>query len=383
MPRPDEELIPSGFSAVDLTIGGQAVRAWSFPAAYEADGFYLIYGTDQDGNTSFFIYDQDEGTVITAPDSILTMSDDSSIYQSQLKNSQETYQKTLRQRMWIIIGLAALCFILLIALTASMTRNRHIREQYTEDYDDEARIGERERTRRYEEDDYDDYDEEYDDDYGEEPEPVNARREKTPERDPRVRTIPREPEPSEEPAYDEFSEEPEYDEFSEEPEYDEFSEEPEYDELSEEPEYEESPEEARHDAPAEEDDDLEFFDLDDLDDDDVPELLRDEPRKPAAEPSVENEAADSIPELSEDDLEELWDGGEPEVSEPEAPEPETAEPPRASSEEEDDLDADFDLLDALLSDSVRSGRPEGADSIVNRAAEKAGRGKRGPSRKPR
>ena len=67
---------------------------------------------------------------------------------------------------------------------------------------------------------------------------------------------------------------------------------------------------------------------------------------------------------------------EPAAAEPAAAEPEyeeESEEPAEASKAEDDLDADFDLLEALLSDSVRSGKPEGKDSIVNRAARQAGR----------
>ncbi len=174
--EPSEDLIPSGFIAADVTIGGQTVKGWRFPDSSQADEFYLIYGTSGTGRTAFFIYDAGEGSVITAPESVLTMNQESQISQNQLKTAQSGYQKTLKMRLWIIIGLAILCFILLIALTASMTRHRHRDDFYEDDeadelyeddrYEDERELSPRDRARRaYErgEESYSDYEEEYDD----------------------------------------------------------------------------------------------------------------------------------------------------------------------------------------------------------------------------
>ena len=133
---PAEELVPSGFTPADITIGGQTVSGWMFPSSYDADGFYLIYGTNQEGKTSFFIYDQSEGTVISAPSGLVTMGQENQISQSKLQTAQDSYQKSMRIRMMIIIGLAVLCFILLIALTASMTRKRHDQEGGHDEYDE-------------------------------------------------------------------------------------------------------------------------------------------------------------------------------------------------------------------------------------------------------
>ncbi len=358
--EPNEGLVPSGFTAVDVAIGDQTVKGWTFPSSYEADGFYLLYGSDQDGNTSFFIYDQEEETVITAPAGLLSMGDESAIYQSQLRSSQESYQSALRQRLWIIIGLAVLCVILLIALTASMTRNRHSQERYAAEMEEDPVSRERERARRYEEDDYDedhedDYDEDHEDGYAHVSEPASRAI-----RPGSVRTIPREPEPlEEEEVFDlddaaepfedldlDGEDEPLEDlDLNGETEpledldgEDAFPEDPVLDEGPEVPEEEDRmepdgglPPETEPEELFEDVEDLEFLDLD-----------------------------QEIPQLDEDDLEEI---GEPEEG-----------PVREEPAEADDLDSDFDLLDALLSDSVRSGKPEGADSIVNRAAEKAGRG---------
>ncbi len=328
--EPNEGLVPSGFTAVDVAIGDQTVKGWTFPSAYEADGFYLLYGSDQDGNTSFFIYDQEEGTVITAPAGLLSMGDESAIYQSQLRSSQESYQSALRQRLWIIIGLAVLCVILLIALTASMTRNRHSQERYAAEMEEDPVSRERERARRYEEDDYD---EDHEDGYAHVSEPASRAI-----RPGSVRTIPREPEPLEEEEVFDLDDEVEPFEDLDLDGEDAFPEDPVLDEGPEVPEEEDRmepdgglPPETEPEELFEDVEDLEFLDLD-----------------------------QEIPQLDEDDLEEI---GEPEEG-----------PVREEPAEADDLDSDFDLLDALLSDSVRSGKPEGADSIVNRAAEKAGRG---------
>ena len=284
---PAEELVPSGFTPADITIGGQTVSGWMFPSSYDADGFYLIYGTNQEGKTSFFIYDQSEGTVISAPSGLVTMGQENQISQSKLQTAQDSYQKSMRIRMMIIIGLAVLCFILLIALTASMTRKRHDQEGGHDEYDeyDDGPSGDEE-DEPFDDEDYED--ESYDGEaYGEAYE------------DDDYYDLDGEDEEAE--AHMWASTEDHAAEYEEEPVIPE-----------EEPEYE--------------DDDL----------------------KPvAAEPEYEDddlEPAAAEPEYEDDDL-------EPVAAEPEY--------------EEDDLDSDFDLLEALLSDSVPGGRADGGEKPIN------------------
>ncbi len=121
---PDEAVIPTGFTAVELTVGGQPVPAWQFPSNYEVTGLYLIYGTNQEGKTSFYLYDETEGTVVTAAEGLLVIGQEGDISRNQLRSAQETYQKSLKSRMMIIICLSVACVFLLIALTASLTRRK-------------------------------------------------------------------------------------------------------------------------------------------------------------------------------------------------------------------------------------------------------------------
>ena len=69
---------------MDLKIGEQTVKVWKFPSEYDVEGFYLLYGTDEAGKTAFYIYDETEGTVITAPDGILSAGQENEISQVQL-----------------------------------------------------------------------------------------------------------------------------------------------------------------------------------------------------------------------------------------------------------------------------------------------------------
>lgn len=426
--EPAEGLVPSGFIAVDVTIGDQTVKGWRFSDS-EAEGFYLLYGTDEAGKTTFYIYDATEGTVITAPEGILTMNQESQISQNQLKTAQTSYQKRLQFRLYIIIALAVLCFILLIALTASVTGHKHGKEtaEVFDEPEEEVShpVAARERARRaYELDE--EYEDEEEDFYADGDED---------ERNYHVSID----ESEHEDVQDDFAGEAEYedeaDEFAGEPEYedeaDEFAGELEDVEnlelFDEEPGYEEEPkdieisqkptapvqaektirkQEASLAAPKQEklsksaqDDDLELIDLDlDLDDnldeaeaepefEDIPALEEDDLEEDDPEEDDRKE------DLSEDDFDvdledlvlenlDLGDdvpaeaNAEPAAAEPAAAEPEyeeESEEPAEASKAEDDLDADFDLLEALLSDSVRSGKPEGKDSIVNRAARQAGR----------
>ena len=270
---PAEELVPSGFTPADITIGGQTVSGWMFPSSYDADGFYLIYGTNQEGKTSFFIYDQSEGTVISAPSGLVTMGQENQISQSKLQTAQDSYQKSMRIRMMIIIGLAVLCFILLIALTASMTRKRHDQEGGHDEYDeyDDGPSGDEE-DEPFDDEDYED--ESYD---GE--------------------------------AYGEAYEDDDY-----------------YDLDGEDEEAEAHMWASTEDHAAE---------------------YEEEPVIPEEEPEYEDDDLKPVaaePEYEDDDL-------EPVAAEPES--------------EEDDLDSDFDLLEALLSDSVPGGRADGGEKPIN------------------
>ena len=430
--EPAEGLVPSGFIAVDVTIGDQTVKGWRFSDS-EAEGFYLLYGTDEAGKTTFYIYDSTEGTVITAPEGILTMNQESQISQNQLKTAQTSYQKRLQFRLYIIIALAVLCFILLIALTASVTGHKHGKEtaEVFDEPEEEVShpVAARERARRaYELDE--EYEEEEEDFYADGDED---------ERNYHVSID----EPEHEDVQDDFAGEAEYedeaDEFAGEPEYEDeadgfageledvenlelFDEEPGYEEEPKDIEIPQKPtapvqaektirkQEVSMAAPKQEklsesaqDDDLELIDLDlDLDDnldeaeaepefEDIPALEEDDLEED--DPEEDDPEEDRKEDLSEDDFDvdledlvlenlDLGDdvpaeaNAEPAVAEPAAAEPEyeeESEEPAEASKAEDDLDADFDLLEALLSDSVRSGKPEGKDSIVNRAARQAGR----------
>ncbi|MCD2491813.1 cadherin-like beta sandwich domain-containing protein [Lacrimispora sp. NSJ-141] len=138
--EPDASAVPDGFTAMDLKVGEQTIKVWKFPSEYDVEGFYLIYGSDEAGKTAFYIYDEAEGTVITAPDGILSAGQENEISQVQLQKAQEAYQKSMKNRMLIIIVLSVLCFILLIAFTAAMTRRRngHGEDDF---YDDGPRGG--------------------------------------------------------------------------------------------------------------------------------------------------------------------------------------------------------------------------------------------------
>ncbi len=319
--EPDASAIPDGYTAMDLKIGEQTVKVWKFPSEYDVEGFYLIYGTDETGKTAFYIYDETEGTVITAPDGILSAGQENEISQVQLQKAQEAYQKSMKTRMLIIIGLSVLCFILLIAFTAAMTRRRNGRGE--DDFHDDGPRG------GYGgEPDEDDYEEAGEEPYDEEP--------------------------YEEESYDEES----YDEES----YEE--EEPYEEETYDDEPYEEgSSDDGLYDGEAY---DEEPYDLDAEDE------AGEEPAWASTEEHASELETDSAPvEAESEDYQE--EAGYEAYEELPAEEEEETEQPKASDEEEDDLDADFDLLEALLSDSVRSVKPDDAESIVNRAAEKAGK----------
>lgn len=326
--EPNESIVPEGFNAIDLTVNGQTVKAWKFPSSFEVEGFYLIYGTDEAGKTAFYLYDESTGSVITAPDGVLTAGQDNLISQNQITALRESYQKSMKNRMMIIIGLSALCIILLIAFTAAMTRKKHHRD----------------------EEDYSDYDEDYpdsgyDDGYEEDSYEENSYEEDSYEED----------------AYEEDS----YDEES--LDYEEKSDAESYENGSFEGEDEET--EALKGG-------IQVDELFDLDLDETAPEVQDQENEDT-DPSWKEELIPEEEIVPEEEIipEEEVIPEEEIVPEEMIPERKTIseEIHAEAAEEEDDLDADFDLLEALLSDSVRSMRPDDADSIVKRAAEKAGR----------
>ena len=156
---PDAAMVPTGFQAAEILIGGQTVPVWQFPSNYEITGQYLIYGTNPEGKTTFYIYDESEGTVITAAAGLMSIGQEGEISQNQLRSAQQTYQKSLKSRMMVILCLSVACFILLIALTASLTRRKH--------GEGTARSARSEKPFRREVDDEDDFYGDDDDLYGE------------------------------------------------------------------------------------------------------------------------------------------------------------------------------------------------------------------------
>ena len=356
--EPDASAVPEGFTESSITVSGQTVKAWRFPSAYDIEGFYLIYGTDEAGQTAFYIYDERNASVILAPEGVLSMGQESLISQTQLTDSQENYQSQLRTRMLVIMILAVLCFVLLIALTAVATRRKHGQETRG---GKEIRSG---RNRGYD----------------------RAADGKSVYRDSE--------EDDDQPLYEEDEEDGYEDSGS-------------YEDDGDDPFYEAEPDDGpdryeggvteelplpseKADYMPEDDEDLDMFDLDE--EETVPEeaIPEEVPENPVfgtdGAPETETYGVSDLEELDLDldldlDDEPVTDHGAAGVPEddfeftvPSLEEmSEESRPEENGEDEDDDLDADFDLLEALLSDSVRTEKPEGADSIVNRAARKAGR----------
>lgn len=392
--RPDEAAVPGGFNAIELSVGGQTVPAWQFPSVYEITGMYLVYGTSPEGKTAFYIYDESEGTMITAAEGLLMMGQESQISQNQLRNAQEAYQKSLKGRMMVIIGLSILCFILVIALTASLTRKRHSDDGDQEAFYRKSSYREAyESDNAYEEDDnysdsYEgngDYsdpheDSDYSDSYGDdngyenlfeegreeiyEPEPLALKEKVSRESEEKVLE-------QGEAGKGELLTEPEPEQREQKLENDTAP----LPKLGDTEKL--APVKVEEARTAKEIVDLEKNDLEDLDLEDLD--LENLMEPPVAEKMTESkESGLEEVEFGESGFEEIaleaeetkntetWEEKKSdEVSEPESEEV-SEEELFPLPEDDEDLDAEFDLLSALLSDSVKSSRPDGAGDTVNR-----------------
>lgn len=136
--NPGENAIPEDFTATKVTIGDQEVDAWSFPVTSEIEQMVLIYGEDEAGKTGFYLYDKENNSVVSAPATLTDIFNEVAIANAKAKEQEADLMKQLQTRLYIIIGLAILAFILfIVATTALSAANRMDDEDDEDEYDEE------------------------------------------------------------------------------------------------------------------------------------------------------------------------------------------------------------------------------------------------------
>ncbi len=138
-----------------IPVGEQSFTAWVVDAGLTGGReLYLVWAVDAGGNPGWFYYDPQDGTFqremgqfsgggSREPEGMIES------LQNELAKSKEENEKSLSQRLYIIIGLAALSVILLILVIVLSVKLRNAEYEY---YDDDE-----------EEDEGEDEDEDYED----------------------------------------------------------------------------------------------------------------------------------------------------------------------------------------------------------------------------
>lgn len=140
-----------------IPVGEQSFTAWVVDAGLTGGReLYLVWAVDAGGNPGWFYYDPQDGTFQREmgqfsgggsgePEGMIES------LQNELAKSKEENEKSLSQRLYIIIGLAALSVILLILVIVLSVKLRNAEYEYYDDDEDE------------EEDEGEDEDEDYED----------------------------------------------------------------------------------------------------------------------------------------------------------------------------------------------------------------------------
>lgn len=140
-----------------IPVGEQSFTAWVVDAGLTGGReLYLVWAVDAGGNPGWFYYDPQDGTFQREmgqfsgggsgePEGMIES------LQNELAKSKEENEKSLSQRLYIIIGLAALSVILLILVVVLSVKLRNAEYEYYDDDEDEEED---------EEEDDDDYEEE-------------------------------------------------------------------------------------------------------------------------------------------------------------------------------------------------------------------------------
>lgn len=146
--------------------GEESFTAWQVDTGLTGGReLYLVYATKTDGEGGWFYYDPEEGTFQRDMGQFSGSSDEEpegliQALQKELTDLKESSAKQLNMRLYIIIGLAALCVILLILVIVFGVKYRNAAYEYYDDEDDgsdDMNNGEYEDEDEEEDDDFDDF----------------------------------------------------------------------------------------------------------------------------------------------------------------------------------------------------------------------------------
>ena len=133
----------NALSETTLSVGEQSFSAWVVDAGLTGGReLYLVWAVDAGGNPGWFYYDPQEATFQREmgqfsgsgsgePEGMIES------LQKELAESKEANEKSLSQRLYIIIGLAALSLILLILVIVLSVKLRNAEYEYYDDDEDE------------------------------------------------------------------------------------------------------------------------------------------------------------------------------------------------------------------------------------------------------
>ena len=149
-----------------VTAGEESCTAWQVDTGLTGGReLYLVYASKADGESGWYYYDPEEGTFQRDMGQFSGSSDEEpegliQALQKELTDLKESSAKQLSMRLYIIIGLAVLCVILLILVIVFGVKYRNAAYEY---YDDEEDDSEEPDDGEYEEED--DEDDDFDDFY--------------------------------------------------------------------------------------------------------------------------------------------------------------------------------------------------------------------------
>jgi hypothetical protein len=159
-------VIPEGYTATEVSVGGVAVNGWQSNANSE---YYLLYLMTSEGEKNLYSYDAVEKTVQrynSATTAETTTDESTDSYQKMYTELNATYNADMQSKSRIIYGLIVFAVILVffvINLALKLSDKRHpIVEEDDEDEEDLDFEEENDTLEEFE-DDYDEEDEDYED----------------------------------------------------------------------------------------------------------------------------------------------------------------------------------------------------------------------------
>lgn len=138
--------VTEDFTASQVTVGETAFTAWAVsPELTEGAEFYLVFGMDAAGNSDWYFYDVQQGTMQRAAGQFMGGGSDETdglIEALRMENEelQKGQTKSLSVRNYIIIALGILCVLLLIiviVLAVKLNQVEYVDDDYDEDDEDE------------------------------------------------------------------------------------------------------------------------------------------------------------------------------------------------------------------------------------------------------